>query len=183
MGRRQARGFRPDLASLEVRMVLSASDPVVHTAIVPVAVPIGTYNNTFTQINNAFEAYEGPLDDTINAIGSFVSGLVSTVLSPGSASDPSSGSDDSGSLTQDSKGDAGDLQSRLITAVSQLPGGQAEADSLVNRTFASGGLTTEDASYFKGKLTAMVKQAVTQEVHRGDVVLVWPGEAAPGRRA
>jgi hypothetical protein len=173
MGRRQARRFQPSLDSLEVRQVMSASNPVVHTAIVPIAVPIGTYNNTFTQIDNAFESYEGtPVDNALNAIGS----LYSSIVDP---DDPSSTDDH----VQGGKDDAVALQSRLITAISKLPGGEAEAGSLVNQAFALGGLTTSDADHFKATLTSLVKQDVTQEIHRGDVVLVWPGESLPRHRS
>jgi hypothetical protein len=172
MGRRQARRFRPSLDSLEVRQVMSASNPVVHTAIVPIAVPIGTYNNTFSQIDNAFESYEGtPVDNALDAIGS----LYSSIVDP---NDPSSSD-----YVQGGKDDPVALQSRLITAISKLPGGKAEAGSLVNKAFALGGLTTSDAGHFKARLTSLVKQDVTQEIHRGDVILVWPGETLPHRRS
>jgi hypothetical protein len=176
MGRRQTRRFRPVLDSLEVRQVLSASasNPVVHAAIVPIAVPIGTYNNTFTQIGNAFESYEGtPVDNALNAIGSTVSTLV----------DPSDSGSENSDYVQGGKDDPVALQGRLITAISKLPGGKAEAGSIVNQAFALGGLTTSDAPYFQSKLTAIVKQNVTQEVHRGTVILVWPGETLPHHRA
>jgi hypothetical protein len=181
MGRRQAFCFRPGLDLLEVRQVLSASasNPIVHTAIAPVAVPIATYNNTFTQISNAFYDYEAPADDVLNAIGSAASSVASAVLSSGSTFDASS----DGSYVQDSKGDPNALQSRLQAALSPLPGGQTEANALINRTFAYGGLNTDDAPYFQAKLTSMVKKYLTQEIHRGDMVLVWPGEAVPGHRS
>ena len=185
MGRRQARRFRPDLDSLEVRQVLSASNPIVHAAIAPIAVPIATYNNTFTQIDSAFTSYEGPYDGVLNAIGSVASGVVSTISTLNSLNDPNATtvSLGNGSVVQDSQGNAGDLQGRLIAAVSHLPGGQAEAALLVNRTFTYGGLTTSDAPYFQAKLTALVKQYVTQQVHRGNMILVWPGQTVPGHRS
>jgi hypothetical protein len=186
MGRRQARRFQPGLDSLELRQVLSASNPVVHEAIVPIAVPIGTYNNTFTQIDDAFDSYEGStVDNVLNAIGSLAAGAVSTISAINTATDPnaSSVSIGDGTIAEDSSGNASDLQGRLITAVSQLPGGQAEAVSLVNRTFTYGGLSTDDAPYFQSKLTALVKQYVTQQVHRGNMILVWPGETLPRHRA
>jgi hypothetical protein len=178
MGRRQARSFRPGLDSLEARQVLTAN-PMVHAAIVPIAVPIATYNNTFTQINNAFTAFEGPYDGVLNALGSIASTVVSAVTSNGVNTDPSA----DGSYVQDSKGDANALEGRLEAAIEKLPGGKAEADSLLNRTFAYGGLTTDDAEYFQAKLSAMVKRYVTQEIRRGDMILTWPGEAVPSRRS
>ncbi len=187
MGLRQARRFQPVLDSLETRQVLSASasNPVVHTAIAPVSVPIATYNQTFTQINRAFTAYEGPYDGAINALGSIASGLVSTISTLNSLSDPNAAtvSADGGSFVQSSKGDANALQGRLQVAIGKLPGGQAEANTLINRTFQYGGLTTSDAGYFKAKLSALVKQYVTQQIHRGEMVLVWPGQTRSGHRS
>ncbi len=180
MGRRQGRTFRPVLDSLESRQVLSASvaNPVVHTAIVPVAVPIANYKNVFTQISKAFYAYEGPYDGVLNALGSVASTVTSAVLSSNNAS-----VDTSGPYVQDSKGDPNALQGRLEAAIEVLPGGKSEADALLNRTFLYGGLNTNDAPYFQAKLTTLVKKYATQEIKRGEMILTWPGEAVPHRRS
>jgi hypothetical protein len=188
MGRRLSKTFRPSLDPLEDRRVMSASasNPIVHTAIVPIAVPIGTYNNTFTQINDAFYDYEGPYDDVLNAIGSAASAVASTVVSTALSTNNSSAQIDTsndGPVVQDSKGDPNALEGRLESAIEKLPGGQAEADSLINRTFQYGGLSPSDAPYFQSKLDAMVKHYVTQQVHRGNFVLIWPGETPPRRSA
>jgi hypothetical protein len=173
MGRHASRRLRPRLESLEVREVLSTSVPA---AVAPIEIPIATYNGTFTKIEAAFRAFEGPYDDTLNAIGNFASSLVSAVISPSSANDPNSDSSDDSSTIAGSKGDGAALQGRLQTAISKLPNGLTEANALINQTFYYGGLTPGNAEYFKSNLTAMLKRYISVGIKRGEFVLVWPGQ-------
>ena len=167
-GRR--RSFEPRLDSLEERLVLTA-DPMVHTAIVPTKVAIGTYDDVFTGIDTAFKSFEGsPALDALASVGNLISDAVTNNTDSNSTS---------GNSTTGSEGDVTALEGRLVTAISKLPGGASLANSLMNEAFASGGLDPNSGPYYHAKLTGLVKGYATQLVHKGEMVLVWPGQAHP----
>jgi len=173
MSRRQARPFRPALGPLEERLVLSLAAPAVVASVAPPTTPPSiltqsTYHHVLDRVDKAFVAYEGPYDETLNALGNVASFLVSSALS---SNDPNANSTEPSSIVAGGKGDSAALENRLRAALVQLPGGPTQAESLINRAFAYGGLNPSDAGYFRARLRSFIEHSVTQGVQTGAIVM------------